>query len=85
MLLLKVEIESFMCNYCQPLESSREREKLEYVGTRIVDYKERHYYRCVHCDQAFYWLDWCPPFYHHLEALKVSGIDLIKILEQEPS
>jgi hypothetical protein len=70
-----------MCDYCEHFHNSRDREKLEYIGSRIVEYNERHYYRCPECDQAFYWMDWCHPYHHHLEILKVKAAEIKELLE----
>lgn len=70
-----------MCEYCHLLANSRERDKLEYIGFRVLDDLERYYYRCPQCDQAFYWLDWCAPGYHHIEALSVNASEMKELLQ----
>jgi hypothetical protein len=71
-----------MCEYCEALHSTKEREKLEYIGTRVVSYSERYYYRCPQCDQAFYWLDWFEPSVHHLEIMTVNASDIMVLFQE---
>lgn len=71
-----------MCENCEGLVNSREKNKLEYIGTRVVEYREREYYRCTNCNQAFYWLDWAHPYYHHLEPLSVNASEIMGVLEE---
>ena len=70
-----------MCEKCQDLVYTREKEKLEYIGTRTLLENERYYYRCADCDQAFYWMDWCAPGSEHIEPLSKNASEIMILFQ----
>ncbi len=70
------------CEYCIDLNSTKERDKLEYIGTRVINGNERYYYRCPQCDQAFYWLDWFYNSVHHLEVMTVKASEIMVLFQE---
>ena len=72
-----------MCEFCEPLNFTKEKSQLEYIGYRMINDMSRSYYRCPHCDQAFYWIDWFAPALHSLEALTINASELMPMLQHD--
>ena len=71
-----------MCEDCQTVVYTKEKDRLEYIGTRSLNDLERYYYRCPKCDQGFYWMDWCAPGSEHIEPLKVNASEIMVLFQE---